>query len=64
VAYAISHSGREPVAKTITEPIAPLPHTRYQTGPEIAERLATADPDNAQYQRDLSISHSKLEGIS
>jgi hypothetical protein len=30
----------------------------------IAERLAAADPGNAEYQRDLSISHNKLSNLA
>ena len=32
----------------------------YRVGLAIAERLAAADPDNAEYQRDLGISHARL----
>ena len=30
----------------------------------ITERLAAADPDNAEYQRDLSISHERLGNLA
>jgi len=36
----------------------------YRTGLTIAERLAAADPGNAEYQRDLSISHNKLRQVT
>jgi hypothetical protein len=36
----------------------------YQAGLNITERLAAADPANAQYQRDLSISHEKLGDVA
>ena len=32
----------------------------YRDGLAIAERLAAADPSNAGWQRDLSVSHAKL----
>ena len=35
----------------------------YQKGLEIAQRLATRDPDNTEWQRDLSISHNKIGDI-
>ncbi len=33
-------------------------HTAYQASLDITERLATADPANTEWQRDLSISHN------
>ena len=30
----------------------------------VAERLAAADPSNAEYQRDLSVSHNKLSNLA
>jgi hypothetical protein len=35
----------------------------YRAALAIAERLATADPGNATYQRDLSISQGKVTGL-
>jgi hypothetical protein len=35
----------------------------YQAGLAIAERLAKADPANAQWQRDLSISRSNIDNV-
>ena len=32
----------------------------YRTALSITERLAAADPDNAQYQHGLSVSHHRL----
>jgi hypothetical protein len=34
--------------------------TSYRDSLAIAERLAQSDPDNAGWQRDLSVSHAKL----
>ena len=36
----------------------------YRTALSITERLAAADPDNAQYQRDLSVSHNNLRNLA
>ena len=33
---------------------------RYQASLAIAERLAAAEPDRADYQRDLSVSHERM----
>ena len=38
----------------------PPPNQHYRAALAIAERLAAADPGNAEYQRDLSISHNRL----
>ena len=35
----------------------------YSTAFAICQRLAAKDPDNAEWQRDLSVSHGKLGGI-
>jgi hypothetical protein len=35
----------------------------YREDLAIAERLAAADPDNAEAQRDLSVSYSTLAGV-
>ena len=35
----------------------------YRAGLAIAERLAVADPGNAPWQRDLSVSHEKLGDV-
>jgi len=32
----------------------------YRTGLSISERLAEADPGNADWQRELSVSHNKI----
>ena len=37
--------------------------TAYRAGLAIAERLAAADPSNASWQRDLSVSHNKLGDV-
>ena len=34
--------------------------TSYQASHDIFERLAKADPGNAGWQRDLSVSHNKM----
>ena len=39
-----------------------LARSEYEAGLEIAERLAKQDPGNAQYQRDLWSSLSRLRG--
>ena len=35
----------------------------YQAGLDIAEKLAAADPGNAGWQRDLSVSHNKIGDV-
>jgi hypothetical protein len=35
----------------------------YQTALAIAERLAKADPGNAEWQRDLSVSHDNIGDV-
>ena len=35
----------------------------YQASLAIAERLAQADPGNARWQRDLSVSHNKVGDV-
>ena len=37
--------------------------TSYQASLAIAERLAKADPGNAGWQRDLSVSHNKIGDV-
>jgi hypothetical protein len=37
--------------------------TSYQASLAIAARLAEADPDNAGWQRDLSVSHNKIGDV-
>ena len=37
--------------------------TSYQASHEILERLAKADPGNAGWQRDLSVSHEKIGDV-
>ena len=37
--------------------------TSYQASLEIFERLAKADPGNAGWQRDLSVSHDKIGDV-
>ena len=37
--------------------------TRYQASLAISERLAQADPGNAGWQRDLSVSHDKIGDV-
>ena len=41
----------------------PAALTSYQASLGIAERLAKADPDNAGWQRDLSVSHNKIGDV-
>jgi len=36
----------------------------YQAGLDIRERLAAADPTNAGWQRDLSVSHERLGDVA
>jgi hypothetical protein len=36
----------------------------YRAGLAITEQLATADPGNADYQRDLSISHNRMGDLA
>ena len=36
----------------------------YRTYLSITKRLGGADPDNAEYQRDLSISHERLGDLA
>src|SRR5205823_4219070 len=35
----------------------------FQAALDIAQKLAAADPSNAQWQRDLSISYNKIGGV-
>jgi hypothetical protein len=42
----------------------PAALTSYQASLGIAERLAKADPGNAGWQRDLSVSHNKIRSAS
>jgi tetratricopeptide (TPR) repeat protein len=35
----------------------------FQTGMKISDRLDKADPDNSQWQRDLSVSHDKIGDV-
>ena len=38
--------------------------TRYQASLTIRERLAASEPDRADYQRDLSISHERMASVA
>ena len=42
----------------------PPPATAYQAALAIAQRLAAADPGNAGWQRDLSVSHNKIGNLA
>ena len=42
----------------------PTADQHYRAALPISERLATADPGHAEYQRDLSVSHNKLGDLA
>jgi hypothetical protein len=53
-----------PVALARAACDTPTADQHYRASLTIAERLAATDPTNAEYQRDLSISHNRLGDLA